>query len=141
MLETDINYGNNYSDYKDIYKNQVQNPNKIIKLTKEEEEKLKEKLKNKRKNIKKASNYLYENEDEDHTEDKSGRNNFNKEQNKLYKKNLKYLIKEQENDKKIIINSKIYDNHLIKDAENQTLDMSPSLLRALDEHYKFKRLT
>lgn len=141
MLELDNNnYGNNYSDYNHVYNKAVKNPNKIIKLTKEEEKKIKEKIKNKSKNIKKASDYLYENESDSENDD-NNKNNFNNQQNKLYKKNLKHLIKQQENDKNIIINSKIYDNNLIKDAENEILDMSPSLLRALDEHYKFKRLT
>jgi hypothetical protein len=88
---------------------------------------------------KKASDYLFEDHDTDDDEIKY-KNNYEKEQYKLYKKNLKNLVKQQEKDKKIILDSGIYDEELIEEAENQVLDMSPSLLRALDEHYKFKRL-
>lgn len=136
------NYGNNYSDYNDIYKKHVKNPSKLINITKEEEQKIKEKLKKQKSNIKKASSYLYEDEEEINENDDSVKysNNYDKEQYKLYKKNLSNLAKQQDKDKNVIINSGVYDNELIEDAENQILDMSPSLLRALDEHYKFKRL-
>jgi hypothetical protein len=139
------NYGNNYSDYNDIFQNHVKNPDKIIKLTKHELEKLNEILNEKKSNIKKASNYIFENESEYENEDyeehdNNVKNNFEREQKKLYNKNLISLTKEQENNKKIIMNSGIYDRDLIKDAEYGVLDMSPSLMRALDEHYKFKRL-
>ena len=138
----EINYGNNYSDYNDIYKNQVKNPNKLIKLNKEEIRKLEKELKKKNSKLKKSSKYVYESE-EDTNEDEecTSGNKYEKEQNKLYKKNLSLLIKQQEKDKKTILKSGIYDNDLIKDAEDGVLDMSPSLLRALDEHYKYKRIS
>lgn len=144
LMEThETNYGNNYADYNDIYKNQVKNPNKLIKLNKEEIQKLEKELKKKNAKLKKSSKYVYESEEdiyesEENEENESG---FQKEQNKLYKKNLSLLIKQQEKDKKTILKSGIYDNDLIKDAEDGILDMSPSLLRALDEHYKYKRIT
>jgi hypothetical protein len=136
---TEINYGNNYSDYNDIYKNQVKNPNKLIKLNKDEIQKVEKELKKRNLKSKKSSKYVYES-DEDTYENQENESGFQKEQNKLYKKNLTFLIKQQEKDKKTILKSGIYDKDLIKDAEDGVLDMSPSLLRALDEHYKYKRL-
>lgn len=147
LLETEdqVNYGNNYSDYNDIYKKHVKNPIKLVNITKEEEKLLKEKLKKQKSKMKKASTYLYEEFEEKELDNESEeefkyKNQFDKEQYKLYKKNLSNLVKQQDKDKNIIVNSGLYDDTLIEDAENQILDMSPSLLRALDEHYKFKRL-
>jgi glutamate synthase domain-containing protein 2 len=137
--DDDVKYGKDYSDFRDIYKNHVKNPKKMINITKDEEARIKKLLKKEAEKAKKASDYLFEDNDIDENEVKD-KNNYEKEQYKLYKKNLKNLEKQQEKDKKIIINSGIYDKDLIEDAENQVLDMSPSLLRALDEHYKFKRL-
>lgn len=134
------NYGNNYSDFNDIYKNQVKNPNKLIKLTKEEIQKLKNDLDKKKSKVKKASNYLYEEYEEDEQDEKEISNVFEKEQYKLYKKNLSSLVKQQEKDKNTILNSGVYNNDIIKEAEDEVLDMSPSLLRALDEHYKYRRI-
>lgn len=132
------NYGNNYADYNDIYKNQIKNPNKIVKLTEKDIKEVKKYLKQKKSNIKKASSYVYS--DEEIESDDENLNKFDKEQYNLYKKNLAHLIKQQEKDEKIIFSSGVYDNNLLQDAKDGVLDMSPSLLRALDEHYKFKRL-
>lgn len=143
---TDINYGNNYSDFNDIYTNQVKNPDKIIRLSKQEKEKIKQLLEKKRLKAKKSSNYLYNNENNDNesitydNESITYKNDYEKQQYNLYKMNLSNLEKQQKKDKDIILNSGIYDSNLIKDAQDGLLDMSPSLLRALDEHYKFKRL-
>jgi len=155
LIDSDSNYNCNYADI-EVYNNHVKNPEKLIKLTKKEKENIKKILEKEKSKVKKASNYLYKEIDEideiheideidnindSNTEDIKYKTQFEKEQYKLYKKNLINLEKQQEQDKSIIINSNIYDKNLIEEAEHQVLDMSPSLLRALDEHYKFKRLT
>jgi len=135
---SECNYGNYYADYNHIYKTHIKNPDKLIKLSKDEIEKLKTQLKKQKSKIKIVSENIFEKEEIDTSEINT--NNFDKEQYKLYKKNLSHLSKQQEKDKNIILNSGIYDKNLIEDAQHEALDMSPSLIRALDEHYKFKRI-
>jgi curved DNA-binding protein CbpA len=128
-----ITHGENYSNFKEIYK-KSKNPNKLILLTEKDIKKLKTKLQNEKNN---SSIYIYENENEN--EDKTNIS-FMSEQKKLYKKSLRNLEKQQKEDENIILKSDIYNKDLIENAKNGILDMSPSLLRALDDHYKIKRI-
>jgi curved DNA-binding protein CbpA len=69
------------------------------------------------------------------------RRTFEQEEKILHDKMLKQLVEKEEYDKKIISKASQYDNETIQRALRGELDMSPSLLNALSEHYKTKKLT
>lgn len=69
------------------------------------------------------------------------RGTFEQEEKILHDKMLKQLVEKEEYYKKIISKASQYDNETIQRALRGELDMSPSLLNALSDHYKTKKLT
>jgi curved DNA-binding protein CbpA len=66
---------------------------------------------------------------------------FRQEEKILHDKMLHELVEKEEYDKNIICKKSKYDNRTIQKALRGELDMSPSLLNALNEHYNTKKLT
>jgi hypothetical protein len=66
---------------------------------------------------------------------------FRQEEKILHDKMLHELVEKEEYDKNLICKKSKYDNMTIQKALRGELDMSPSLLNALNEHYNTKKLT
>jgi curved DNA-binding protein CbpA len=66
---------------------------------------------------------------------------FRQEEKILHDKMLHELVEKEDHDKKLICKKSKYDNRIIQKALRGELDMSPSLLNALSEHYNTKKLT
>lgn len=125
-------WGNSYSDYNQCYGNAVKNPKGKLNI-----EKI---CKENKKNIidePKVKTTFNEYKRDYNTFKYTVQNNYNKEQEKLFKRTFDHLLEKEKWDEQVVMKFKNqYDSSVIEQALNGELERTPTFMQNLKGHYK-----
>jgi len=124
-------WGNDYSDYNQSFNNAVKNPNGKLNIEKIYKENKKNMVEPK---VKTTFNEYKNNYN---TFKYTVQNNYNKEQDKLFKRTFDHLLEKEKWDECVVMKYKDqYDKEIIDQALNGELETTPTFMQSIKGHYR-----